>query len=284
MSRYRKVAVKTWGDEKFRQLSPIPPCGQGLWLFLITGPLSGGVPGLFRAGRAMLAEELRWDPEAFDKAFDEAFMLGMVKADFEARVVWVPKAITYNKPESPNVVKYWGSEFDLIPECDLKYEALAAIKAFVFTLDESFGKAFIEAFEKSSIKTLPNQEQEQEHQQEQEQLKKSVGVVFDHWKQSHGHPRAQLDDKRTILIRKALKTYSEADLCACITGYLASPHHMGKNPANTKYDGIELFLRDSKHIDAGLKFHVEPPRTDLSDKTRRIIDQTEDWTPPNATN
>jgi len=34
--RYRKVEVRTWGDEKFRALSPIPPCGQGLWLFLIT--------------------------------------------------------------------------------------------------------------------------------------------------------------------------------------------------------------------------------------------------------
>lgn len=283
MSRYRKVAVKTWGDEKFRQLSPIPPCGQGLWLYLITGPLSGGVPGLFRAGRAMLAEELQWSLEAFDKAFDEAFVLGMVKADFTARVVWVPKAITYNRPESPNVVKYWGSEFDLIPECDLKYEALAAIKAFVSTLDESFGKAFREAFEKTSVKALPNQEQEQEHQQEQEQIRKSVAVVFDHWKQTHGHPRAQLDDKRRILIRKALKTYSEADVCASITGYLASPYHMGQNDSNTKYDGIELFLRDSKHIDAGLKFHVEPPRTDLSDKTRRIIDQTENWVPPNET-
>lgn len=284
MSRYRKVAVKTWGDEKFRQLSPIPPCGQGLWLFLITGPLSGGVPGLFRAGRAMLAEELRWSQEAFDKAFTEAFDLGMVKADFEARVIWVPKAITYNKPESPNVVKFWATEFDLIPECDLKYEALAAIKSFVFNLDESFGKAFIEAFEKASSKALPNQEQEQEHKQEQEQVKKSVSVVFEHWKAVHSHQRAQLDDKRRKLIRAALQSYSEADLCACITGYLASPYHMGKNDSNTKYDGIDLFLRDSKHIDAGLKFHVEPPRTDLSDKTRRIIDQTENWVPPNATN
>jgi hypothetical protein len=131
---------------------------------------------------------------------------------------------------------------------------------------------------------LPNQEQEQEHQQEQEQIKKSVSVIFDHWKQIHGHPRAQLDDKRRALIRKALKSYSEADLCACITGYLSSPYHMGQNDSNTKYDGIELFLRDSKHIDAGLKFHVEPPRTDLSEKTRRIVDQTKNWVPPEVRN
>lgn len=28
MSRYRKVEVRTWGDEKFRALSAIPPSGQ----------------------------------------------------------------------------------------------------------------------------------------------------------------------------------------------------------------------------------------------------------------
>lgn len=282
MSRYKKVAVKTWGDEKFRLLSPIPPCGQGLWLYLITGPLSGGVPGLFRAGRAMLAEELRWPQEAFDKAFQEASDLGMVKADFDARVVWVPKAITYNKPESPNVVKFWGSEFDLIPECELKYEALSAIKSFVLTLDESFGKAFAEAFERSSPKASPNQEQEQEHQQEQEQIKKSIGVVFDHWKATHGHTRAQLDDKRRVLIRKALKTYTEADLRACITGYRNSPYHMGQNDSNTKYDGIELFLRDSKHIDAGLKFHVEPPSVKSNGKPGAAPNNDAAWSEAKA--
>ena len=125
--RYRKVEVRTWGDEKFRALSPIPPCGQGLWLFLITGPHTGPIPGLFRAGRASMAEELDWELEAFDEAFREAFRQGMVKADFKARVVWLPSAIKHNKPESPNVVRSWATEFDLIPECDLKREAFEAM-------------------------------------------------------------------------------------------------------------------------------------------------------------
>jgi len=160
--RYRKVEVRTWGDEKFRNLSPIPPCGQGLWLFLITGPHTGPIPGLFRAGRAAMAEELDWDLEAFDKAFQEAFQQGMVKADFKARVMWVPNAIKHNRPESPNVVKSWAAEFDLIPECDLKREAYEALKASIHALGESFGKAFEETFGKPSPKAMPNQEQEQE--------------------------------------------------------------------------------------------------------------------------
>ncbi len=176
-SRYRKVEVRTWGDEKFRRLSAMPPCGQGLWLFLITGPHTGPIPGLFRAGRAAMAEELDWDLEAFDKAFREVFQQGMVKADFKARVMWVPNAIKHNRPESPNVVKSWATEFDLIPECDLKREALEHLRASVHALGEAFGKAFDETFGKASPKAMPNQEQEQE--QEKKEPNGSVGSADD---------------------------------------------------------------------------------------------------------
>lgn len=170
LSRYRKVEVRTWGDAKFRALSPIPPCGQGLFLYLITGPHTGPIPGLFRAGRAAMAEELGWELEAFDKAFREALNEGMVEADFKARVMWVPKAIRHNKPESPNVVRGWASEFDLIPECALKWVAAEALKANIHALGEPYRKAFDEAIGKTMVKasvkpsgkTMPNQEQEQE--------------------------------------------------------------------------------------------------------------------------
>lgn len=168
MSRYRKIEVKTWSDEKFRGLSPLLPSGQSLWFFLLTGPHTGPIPGMFRAGRAAMAEELGWPQEAFDKAFQEAFQLGMVKADFKARFVWLPNAIKHNKPESPNVVKSWGREFDLLPECRLKEEAFEDLKAFIFGLGEAYAKAFREVFtdylRKASLKTMPNQEQEQEQE------------------------------------------------------------------------------------------------------------------------
>lgn len=81
-----------------------------------------------------------------------------------------------------------------------------------------------------------------------------VHAVFDHWRQTHNHPKAQLDDKRLKVIRVALKSYSAEQLCQSISGYKNSPHHMGKNDRNTVYDDIEIFLRDAKHIDAGIKF------------------------------
>jgi len=178
--RYRKVEVRTWGDEKFRALSPMPPCGQGLWLYIITGPHTGPIPGLFRASRAAMAEDLGWSAEAFGEAFREAFLQGMVLADFDSRVMWVPNAIRHNKPESPNVVRSWAAEFDLIPECDLKRTAFEALKASIHALGEAYAKAFDESFtkpspkpslkpspdpsRKPSPKAMANQEQEQEQE------------------------------------------------------------------------------------------------------------------------
>jgi hypothetical protein len=111
-----------------------------------------------------------------------------------------------------------------------------------------------------------------------------VSRVFDHWKQVHSHPRAQLDAKRERLIRERLKTYPEADLCLCISGYKNSSHHMGQNAKATVYDDLELFLRDAAHIDAGIKFASDPPRTDLSTTTRRNVAAIADWIPPEARN
>jgi len=178
VSRYRKIEVRTWSDEKFRALSGIPPSGQGLWFFLLTGPHTTAIPGLFRAGRAGMAEELGWDQEDFDEAFREVSSQGMAKADFRAKLVWLPKAIQHNKPESPNVVRGWRVELDLLPECDLKREALAGIRDSLIAI----GSPYVEAFDdvmrgpdrkqpdkaiakpspKPSPKPMPNQEQEQE--------------------------------------------------------------------------------------------------------------------------
>jgi len=120
--------VAMWCDEKFRSLSMIQPSGQALWLYLLTGPQTGIMPGLFRAGRAGMAEELEWSVEQFDERFHELFEKGMAKADFKARIVWLPNAIKHNPPANPNIVKSWKKEFDLLPECPLKLEAYEALK------------------------------------------------------------------------------------------------------------------------------------------------------------
>lgn len=113
----------------------------------------------------------------------------------------------------------------------------------------------------------------------QERDREAVDRVFDHWKSVHAHPRAKIDDKRRRVIRAALTSYSADDLCESISGYLNSPHHMGVNDRGTRYDDIELFLRDAKHIDAGLAFARDPP-ANVSTLTRKIVANTQDWQPP----
>ena len=109
----------------------------------------------------------------------------------------------------------------------------------------------------------------------------AIERIFDHWRSVHEHQRAKLDDKRAKVIGRALDAgYCEDDLCRSISGYRNSPHHMGRNEQRTVYDDIELQLRDAKHIDAGLRFFDDPPLTNVSEQTQRIIDQTEDWEPP----
>lgn len=111
-----------------------------------------------------------------------------------------------------------------------------------------------------------------------------VDRVFDHWRATWNHPRAVLDGKRRKAILAALKGYSADLLIEAISGYRASPHHTGQNDRGTVYDEISLFLRDAQHIDAGLRFASQAPRTDLSKLTRRNVAAIEDWTPPEARN
>lgn len=170
MARYRKIEQRMWADAKFRALSPIPPCGQGLWVWLVAGPHTGPIPGVLTIGEAGMAERLGWPLEAFREAFREALGLGMVRADLEAPIVWLPRAIHHNPPQSPNVVRSWSDAWQEVPECDLKVTVYKYLKAFAEGMDKAFAIAFHEAIEKPFAKPLANQEQEQEQEQNEELL------------------------------------------------------------------------------------------------------------------
>lgn len=192
MSRYRKVEVRMWGDRKFKALTPMPPCGRGLWIFLLTGPHTTNIPGVFAARQAGLAEELGWTLPALRRSWAEIEAQSMALADWDAGLVWLPNAIEANKPESPNVVRSWGETWSELPECALKEQIGAKLRLFVESLGEGFAKAFREAFGEAFPKALledfregcsgstasdpvhpsANQEQEQDQEQEQERKKK----------------------------------------------------------------------------------------------------------------
>jgi len=81
---YRKVYIKMWRyGSSFTKLSPLAPSGQALWLYLLTGDLTTPIPGVINAGRGAVSEALGWDMKAFNKAFQEVFNEGLVKANWK---------------------------------------------------------------------------------------------------------------------------------------------------------------------------------------------------------
>lgn len=172
--RYRKISVRMWGDEKFRRLTRPKPNGQTLWFYLLTGPHTSALPGLFVSGEASLAEALGWPLKEFRRCFKELSDQRMALADWTARVVWLPKAMTHNAPESPNVVKSWRAALDEIPECETKRVAAQTLKGFIQGLGEGFQKALGQGWPGVDRPTPVNQEQEQRQEQEQEQEQTSA--------------------------------------------------------------------------------------------------------------
>jgi hypothetical protein len=126
-------------------------------------------------------------------------------------------------------------------------------------------------------------EQSRDRKMSNGQNPSDVDVVFEHWQQTHNHPKAALDAKRHKLIHDALKGYAVPTLCQSITGYRNSPFHMGQNDKGAVYDSIEVMLRNPKQIDAGLKFYESPPAAQ-STLTRKNVAATDGWLPPEMRN
>jgi hypothetical protein len=185
---YRKISVRIWGDERFRRLSPPQPCGQALWLWLLSGPFTTQVPGIVLAGRLAMAEKLAWPVEAFDEAFDEVSREGLAIADWETQFVWLPNGIKHNEPQSPNVVIGWRSTWLLVPECGLRLKATSTLRSFLRAKGQAFADAFDKAIPELSRNPLPIQEQEQEQEQKQEVLRArgGVGEIGAEWEKRMG--------------------------------------------------------------------------------------------------
>lgn len=94
-----------------------------------------------------------------------------------------------------------------------------------------------------------------------------VSEVFEFWKLTMASPRSLLDTKRQKLIAAAMKTgYTSEQLREAIRGCSLSPFHMGKNDRNTKYNGLDLILRNAEQIDKFIAVAANPesgrrPRT-----------------------
>jgi len=104
--------------------------------------------------------------------------------------------------------------------------------------------------------------------------------IFLHWKSVMNHPNAKLDQKRKVVIIKALKSgYGIEQLCEAITGCSYTPHNMGDNERGQRYDGLHVILRDGDQIDRFMHNYHYPPRpiSDAERKTQENVQSLQRW-------
>lgn len=234
MARYRKIEVRIWNDQKFRALSDR---GKLAFLFLLSHPHMTSL-GAMRATLAGLASELGWTEKAFREAFGEALAKAIAKHDETACFVGLPNFLKHNPPESPNVVKSWRDQVDLIPECEMKHELLQHVKAFTEGLGKAFAEALPEAFAKAMPYPEPNPKPEPKHDPKEIPAESSAEppvLVFD---------CVGTDEKTWPLTSGLVAEFSEAypDLDVIAECRKAKAWCLA-NPRNRKtFDGMPRFL------------------------------------------
>lgn len=87
-----------------------------------------------------------------------------------------------------------------------------------------------------------------------------VEEVFKHWQTVMNHPKAILSEKTTKLITARLKDgFTIGLLREAIDGCSKTPHNMGVNDRNTRYDSLELILRDGENVNRFIANNAKPP-------------------------
>ncbi len=87
-----------------------------------------------------------------------------------------------------------------------------------------------------------------------------IDAIFAHYRSYH--PQSRPGKKERVLVSARLKEgYSAADLCEAIDGCHRSPFHCGLNDRSTKFQSLELIVRDSKHVAEFIELARAPTST-----------------------
>ena len=148
---YRKVYISMHSDARVRALGPEPPSARGLWWHLLAGEHTRMIPGVLHVSAAAFADSLEWSRESFDECLSECVSLGLVKVFEEGRLMYLPNALKWNRPQNPNVVTGWRAQWRLLPECDGLLHIWNALHKGL----SGMSKAYADAFEKACKKPSP---------------------------------------------------------------------------------------------------------------------------------
>lgn len=170
MARYRKIDVRIWNDRKFRELDDNAKLA---FLLLLTHPDTNQL-GFIRSRSVSLAFDLGWQSDAMSNAIQTLCQMGMLMADEKAGLMFLPNFLKYNPPNGVNGAKSWAGLLDLLPECDLRDQALIRLKPLIDGLPEGTREGIPEDIMNAIRDAIrngnpqPSRIQEQEQEQEQD--------------------------------------------------------------------------------------------------------------------
>lgn len=101
-----------------------------------------------------------------------------------------------------------------------------------------------------------------------------IRTVFDHYRKYHpkAFKKPSSKSKEWSLIRARMREGSTADdLMRAIDGNHVSPFHCGENPGGTKYNSLELIVRDGGKVQTFIEALENHGKPVLSEKNRRNI-------------
>jgi hypothetical protein len=291
MREYGRIHSAFWSSADVQAMSDDAKL---LGAYLLTCS-HGTIAGVCRLPDGYVSEDLKWTLTRVAKGFEELFQKGFANRCETTKWVWIRRFLNWNEPENPNQWKAVWKVVNQIPaQCAWRADfmgLLAKLTGKEPPSEANPSETVSEPFRNlnstptaTATATATGAATATESSVPQKRDGGVVERVFEHWRVEYQHPKATLDGKRRRVIHEALKGYDEQTLCQAISGYKLSAHHMGQNERRTVYDDIELFLRDAKHIEAGLKFARAPPVLKLSSLTQRNVDATADWVPPEMRN
>lgn len=253
-SRFRIIEVKMWGDEDFSSLSKPAPSAQFLWLYLMTCPESGPIPGLFRAGQAQLAETLGWTVPEFQKCWAEIEAQGMAKADWNARVVWLPNGSrngSRNGFQNPNQVGSCGGYWDELPTCELVEEARLFMRE---QLTHRNSPEFVKTFDRTFTCKKPRRLPEPLPQPLLERFPEGLGESL-------------ITDHRALITERRLSKEEEEIKSVCIQQRDASektPPPPGKTGGPTEAEALAWSVLEARRVGGWSRVSRSGPRPEPS--------------------
>ena len=114
--------------------------GQRLAWMILTDSTSTSLPGLLRMRRSTLLEDSRMTSEAFDAAWAEVEAHRYARADWARGLVWILDGLTHNPPANADAILGWRTNWLALPECGLRDEAEAYLRAEVSRLARTWPK------------------------------------------------------------------------------------------------------------------------------------------------